>query len=198
MSPGRTGSGINPLGFARRVVSIREEAGRLIVETESVGIAGAATLGPEIRGGAAFPLFQNMNYRKTLRGGGTPVEVYIQGSAGLDASVLVNPAFQIGARVPSILHRDAPSFATWVNVDARAQARLALEFDLEAGITSGGASGSELEDQLSANRDLAQDVLGRGRQALFGDAGMKPAGGWRRTFISSPSTQSSSRARCRW
>lgn len=176
-------------GAARAVVNVAQTAISAITPSH---FNAAVSIGPEIRGGADFPLFTDMSYTKTLNEGGRfPVELFIEGSAAVSGHVLVNPAFQIGARVPNILHRDAPNFATWVNVDSRAEARVGLEFDLSAGIRSaGGAAGSELEERLNEDLAFAETALGRARQALFGDPDMKPAGGWRRTlFISSPSTQ---------
>ncbi|AKU95532.1 Tryptophan synthase alpha chain [Labilithrix luteola] len=285
-APGE-GAGKNPFGFARRVVSVRDEGDKIIVTTESVGledlvagdfqstydpsqssevdlskldlewaaanlytsspyvympgepllddypvdelqgmpgnpffgklfsaVAGAAkavasvaqnvysaitpasfngsiSMSPEISGGGSFDLFRNMNYKKQLRGGRYPVELYIKGSADVTASALVNPGFQVGATIPNVLHKNAGRFASWVNVDARAEAKVGLNFDLEAGISSaGGKAGSALEESLQKDADLAQDALTRARSSLFGDPDMKPAGGWRRPiWISKPSTR---------
>lgn len=152
---------------------------------------GSFSLAPEMKGGTKMPLFTNMNYKKQLKGGKYPVELFIKGSAGVDAFVSVNPGFQVGATIPNPINKNAPKFAAWMNIDARSDVRVDLDVNLEAGIASaGGAGGGELADKLNGQADFAQDVLGRARESLLGDPDMKPAGGWRKpVFLSKPSTK---------
>ncbi len=175
-------------GAAKAVASVAQNA---ISAITPASFSGSVSISPEMSGQAAFPLFTNMNYKKTLRGGNTPIELYIKGSAGMRARALVNPGFQVGAIVPNIVHKNRPPFTSWINVDARAEAGVHLDFDLEAGIASaGGKAGSQLQEALDEGSAFAQDVMSRERQALFGDADMKPAGGWRKPiYISKPSTK---------
>lgn len=287
-APGAKGStGMNALGFARRVVSISETNGNLVVATESVGledivsgdfqstydpatsqdvdlskldlewaianlytndapayepsgdplqddwaltanaqigdpfwgsvgrfISGAAkavgnvvtnavaaitpasfggsfSLAPEMRGGTTLPLFHNMSYKKEIRGGKYPMELFIKGSADVGAYVTVNPGFQIGATIPNPINKNAPRFAAWMNVDAKSDVRVDLDVALEAGIASAnGKADGALQAAIEQNAELAQDVLGRARQNLLGDPDMKPAGGWRKpVYLSRPSTK---------
>ncbi len=175
-------------GAAKAVVKVAQNAYSAITPSS---FNGSISMSPSISGGGSFDLFRNMQYKKQLNGGRYPVELYIKGSADVTASALVNPGFQVGATIPNVLHNKADRFASWINVDARAEAKVGLNFDLEAGISSaGGKAGSALEASLEKDAALAQDVLTRARTSMFGDPDMKPAGGWRRPiWISKPSTQ---------
>lgn len=175
-------------GASKAVASVAQNA---ISAVTPASFSGSVSISPTMSGQASFPLFTDMNYKKTLRGGNTPIELYIKGSADMSARALVNPGFQVGAVVPNILHKNRPPFSTWVNVDARAEAKVALNFNLEAGIASaGGKAGSALEEALNEKAEFAQTVLSKEREGLFGDPDMKPAGGWRKPiYISKPSTK---------
>ncbi|MBX3224746.1 MAG: hypothetical protein KF795_29790 [Labilithrix sp.] len=175
-------------GAAKAVASVAQNA---ISAITPPSFNGAVSISPEIGGQAAFPLFSNMNYKKTIKSGKTPLELYIKGSADMNAKVFVNPGFQVGATIPNILHKNRPPFSSWINIDSRAEAKFGVNFDLEAGIASaGGEAGSKLEERLGKDAEFAQEVLSKERQALFGDSDMKPAGGWRKPiFVSKPSTK---------
>jgi hypothetical protein len=285
-APGE-GPGSNPLGFARRVLSVREEAGKIIVTTEPVeledlvagdfqstfdpsqdkpldlskldlewaaknlyyhaedsfmpgeslvddyplvdvespenaflgkvgrAIGGAAkavgsaaqgvysaitpasfeksvNLSHEVVGGVDMPLFKDLNYKKTINGSGRfPMELYIKGNAKFKALAYVNPGFQVGVRVPNILHKNPNSLAAWLSIDSKIGAKVGIDLALEAGISSvSNQTGNALSDKLQADGDFAAEVWGKAREGIMGDPDMKPVGGWRKPiFLSKPSTK---------
>ena len=153
---------------------------------------GSVGLTNEFTGSGNLPLFDALNFEKTINGkGNLPLKLSMKGSGGVNSAITFNPGFQIGARIPNYLNPNHPSFQTWVNVDSRAQASITMNLQLTAALESaGGTAGSDLEKQLNDNATYAENVLSSEREALFGDPDLKPAGGWKKTlYLSKPSTQ---------
>lgn len=143
------------------------------------------------------PLFTNMEFKKTIKKGKVGIESYIKGNAEVAASMKLNPGFQLGARIPNPINKNAPPMKTWMQIDSRVETHLGVKVNLEAGVSLVEVDGRKLAkgtkeflEKVDNSVETAQAVYAANREELLGDKDMKPASTFTKVlWISSPRTQ---------
>lgn len=143
------------------------------------------------------PLFTNMEFKKTVKKGKIGIESYIKGNAQVAASMKLNPGFQLGARIPNPINKNAPPMKTWMQIDSRVETHLGVKVNLEAGVSLVEIDGRKLAkgtkeflEKVDNSAETAQAVYAANRQELLGDEDMKPASTFTKVlWISTPRTQ---------
>jgi hypothetical protein len=93
----------------------------------------------------------------------------------------LNPGFQLGARIPNPINKNAPPFKTWMNIDSRVETRLGFKVNLEAGVRAVEIDGRKLTkgtkefiERVDNTVNTAQEVYSATRESLTGDKDLKP------------------------
>jgi len=144
-----------------------------------------------------IPLFRDMEFKKQIKRKDVGIELFIKGQAAVTTSALLNPGFQVGARIPNPINRDAPPLKVWMNIDSRIETDVALDVNLEAGVRAvqvgpnSFVNGSkEFIENIERNANFAQEVYAANKEHLTGDKDMKPEGTFTKVlFLSNPKTK---------
>lgn len=146
---------------------------------------------------STLPLFKDMEFKKTIKRKDIGIELFVKGQASVTTSALLNPGFQVGARIPNPINRDAPPLKVWMNIDSRVETDVALDVDLEAGVravqvgpNSFVKGSKEFIENVEKNVNYAQEVWAANKEHLTGDKDMKPEGTFTKVlFLSNPKTK---------
>ena len=144
-----------------------------------------------------IPLFRDMEFKKQIKRKDVGIELFVKGQASVTSSALLNPGFQVGARIPNPVNRDAPPLKVWMNIDSRVETDVALDIDLQAGVRAvqvgpnSFVNGSkEFIENVEKNVNYAQEVWAANKEHLTGDKDMKPEGTFTKVlFLSNPKTK---------
>lgn len=127
------------------------------------------------------PLFTNMEFKKTIKRKNVGIELFIKGDASVKSRLTLNPGFQLGARIPNPINKNAPPFKTWMNIDSRVETRLGFKVNLEAGVRAVEIDGRKLTkgtkefiERVDNTVNTAQEVYSATRESLTGDKDLKP------------------------
>ena len=143
---------------------------------------------------STLPLFKDMEFKKTIKRKDVGIELFVKGQASVTTSALLNPGFQVGARIPNPVNRDAPPLKVWMNIDSRIETDVALDVNLEAGVravqvgpNSFVKGSKEFIENVEKNVNYAQEVYAANKEHLTGDKDMKPEGTFTKVlFLSNP------------
>lgn len=132
-------------------------------------------------------LFAPMKYTKEFTtSSGIPYSAFISGTGGYDVSVTMNPGIQIGARLGFPGHNVDSEF--WLNIDASLNARIKVNFEMEAGLESYGG-----QPAINVPNVDLQGALAAAKAKIMGDPDLKasaPPGGWKKVlWLSKPKMQ---------